>query len=250
MSRSYILLMNRSLLTGLPFLPLCTGVSVHISFCSQESASPQLARRGKPKSLPVAPIVVYLRHSPESCHNVSQRPEQIPKPPTRDSHITMAIKSLDPRKPAAQKNQHSAHEPFPLSSSKAPTHSLRFDRMLISTCEWLRTAVCSSDSGPLLISQFSCPQRSAPGPLHPSQQGLEKTTYQLRNLILSAIPQPSASQHFHQSFPQSHTEGGSPKHSRALIPRLLQQRPVRSSAPARPKTGPRDQNQFRKLTGY
>ena len=95
--------MNRSLLTGLPFLPLCTGVSVHISFCSQESASPQLARRGKPKSLPVAPIVVYLRHSPESCHNVSQRPEQIPKPPTRDSHITMAIKSLDPRKPAAQK---------------------------------------------------------------------------------------------------------------------------------------------------
>ncbi len=39
---------------------------------------------------------------------------------------------------------------------KDPTHNLRFDRMLISTCEWLRTAVCSSDSGPLLISQFSC----------------------------------------------------------------------------------------------
>ena len=37
----------------------------------------------------------------------------------------------------------------------ASTHSLRFDRILMSTCAWLRTAVWRIESGPLLISQFS-----------------------------------------------------------------------------------------------
>lgn len=32
--QTHILLMNRSLFTGRPFLPLVTGVSVHISFCA------------------------------------------------------------------------------------------------------------------------------------------------------------------------------------------------------------------------
>jgi hypothetical protein len=31
--QTHILLMNLSLFTGRPFLPFCTGVSVHISFC-------------------------------------------------------------------------------------------------------------------------------------------------------------------------------------------------------------------------
>jgi hypothetical protein len=35
------------------------------------------------------------------------------------------------------------------------THSLRLERMLISTWKWLRIAVCRSDSGPLLISHCS-----------------------------------------------------------------------------------------------
>ena len=30
---THMLLMKRSLFTGRPFFPLCTGVSVHISFC-------------------------------------------------------------------------------------------------------------------------------------------------------------------------------------------------------------------------
>ena len=35
------------------------------------------------------------------------------------------------------------------------THSLRLERMLMSTWAWLRTAVWRMDSGPLAISQFS-----------------------------------------------------------------------------------------------
>ncbi len=35
---SYILLKNRSLLTGRPFFPFLTGVSVHISFCRRTLA--------------------------------------------------------------------------------------------------------------------------------------------------------------------------------------------------------------------
>lgn len=74
--------------------------------------------------------------------------------------------------------------------------------MLISTCAWLRTAVCSSDNGPLLISQLSCKRNKVSTPSHHHHQPLPsppsvlgqtactlgiraKKTYQLSNLILS-----------------------------------------------------------------
>lgn len=98
--------------------------------------------------------------------------------------------TLPDRPQQHQQQQHHHHH---------PTHSLRFDRMLISTCEWLRTAVCSSDSGPLLISQFSCPSPSQPTiklgyrpgkapspPLAPNVRWKRERTHQLSNLIFSA----------------------------------------------------------------
>ena len=74
---THILLMKRSLFTGRPFFPLCTGVSVHISFCWQESAlSTDL-------SLPAASrhdaSFKHLQHSPESYQTCQQHAPQDPR---------------------------------------------------------------------------------------------------------------------------------------------------------------------------
>lgn len=79
------------------------------------------------------------------------------------------------------------------------THSLRFDRMLISTCAWLRTAVCSSDSGPLLISQASCtsvrqhkPNLGNPSPRSFLPLGLDNV---LSGRSHTPYPSPTSRQH-------------------------------------------------------
>ena len=134
----------------------------------------------------------------------------------------MTIKSLDPRKPKPPprisnlaRKHHAAHPTRP-----TPTHSLRFDRMLISTCEWLRTAVCSRDSGPLLISQFSYTpsQHEVPSPFS--------------HLPLSPRERNIPTEQSHTPYPNQSAFSPTPlnacptKNSRALIARLLQKRPV------------------------
>lgn len=146
--------MNRSLLTGRPFLPLCTGVSVHISFCRGKHQNPvaYLTRVTPPRHPPTVCTYDILQNPAEGAGQ-QIRTEQGGELITGFLHVAVPVERLDSRKPARGRSRHqhpSAHPP-----TKRQTHSFRFDRMLISTCEWLRTAVCRSESGPLLISQLS-----------------------------------------------------------------------------------------------
>jgi hypothetical protein len=170
---------------------------------------------------------MYLQHSPESCQTLAKSLQ--PPKNSQYSHVAMAIKSLDPRK----SNHHQAvSNPAlgtkrPPSPKPDPTHSLRFDRMLISTCEWLRTAVCSSDNGPLLISQFSYTpsHRSARRPFSHSLISFPIFPRQ-ENIPTEQSHTPYPNQPV-SIFPYTpHQKQTRPGNSRALIARLLQQRPV------------------------
>jgi hypothetical protein len=140
----------------------------------------------------------------------------------RSKALTLASLNPPPRISNHAPKHHLTHPTRP-----NPTHSLRFDRMLISTCEWLRTAVCSSDNGPLLISQFSYTpsHRSARRPFSHSLISFPIFPRQ-ENIPTEQSHTPYPNQPV-SIFPYTpHQKQTRPGNSRALIARLLQQRPV------------------------
>lgn len=130
---AHILLMNLSLLTGRPFLPLCTGVSVHISFCgASQQLSQNPAVKNNPRAVPVITTILpvlttFSRILPPSQQSPSKSSYRIRTYMLQWRSKALTLASLSTKTISTP----SQFQVFVLHA----THSLRFDRMLISTCE-------------------------------------------------------------------------------------------------------------------